>query len=1184
MRLIDNHLDDRSLSDYLARLLPMAGEACIQVAYLRVSGIELLREPLSELARRGGRLRLLTCGDFSQTEPEALRFLRELGGRTEVRMVSSSGLQGFHPKCYLLTSGRYSVLVVGSSNFTGGGLRDNVELNLALELPGEHETIVGARRIFDSLWEATPWLSDECFEDYRRFWEQTHNLAGRLIYRVPDTRAVPEGKEGPIVPDYVDPGELQPGDLVRFNGSEGDVITVTRLGERWSVKVSVRGVGTQTLLSPPTCFERVETPLSRLAQMDFDTAEQFDLLVDATRLSLAYEYDRLVSLSNSRAKLEPYQVAAVHKVVSAWEPRFLIADDVGLGKTVEAGMVIKELMARHRADRVLIVCPAGLTYQWEREMQDKFDERFERLTSADLRKWRSTRPAGEPLSARYPRAIVSVDTAKPRQEGNNAPDFAEAHWDVVVIDEAHKVSQHGCGEELNERYKLARDISPACDALLLLSATPHDGDPHAFLSLLQHLDPLRFDGVEEVTPAALEPIMVRRGKGDIRRDDGSPLFRPRWVDTTEVKFTKEELHLYEEVTKYVREGYQAASAQRDNAVGFLMVLLQKRMVSSVAAIRRSLERRLMALENPNAAALRASELRELRDREDDEEALSDERREELQQRLEEARLRADSPAHKAEVRRVRELVKLARKIAVDTKARELRSFVEGVLKRAPEEKVLVFTEYTDTLDYLRDEVLGKDFGPIAQIYGSMSMEERQQAEEEFAGPGCHLMLATDAAGEGLNLQFCHIMVNYELPWNPNRIEQRIGRLHRYGQDHDVHVYNIQVTNTREGIILTRLLRKVKTIEEQLGGYAPNILGLSASAQADNLNKLSDLIIHAIAQDTPPEVTAGHVEQALEARRQMGAQIESSLFQPLRHFDKGEADRVIRRSAETMPTNADIESFVRRYFRLHQGRVANTRTPRVVRLSTPPRVRYGERVLDTYPRATFDKATAFAQKARDLQFIAFGHPLLTAIIRHCRSRVPGLRGATTAKLLSTEELGAEAGLLCVYTLRFADAHDQTIGETLVPVFVDAAGRVDADAGQRLLRAEGTAVAEPDALERVAKLLPLAEDLERLASAKAADVAQDEFLRLSSEREKQADASVESLEHFRAAKADRLRGAVLQYQQRLLAGDDMDIAIRRAEYELSQLEQDCARRLAQIEARRSVQHHAPELLSVAVLVAE
>ena len=402
-----------------------------------------------------------------------------------------------------------------------------------------------------------------------------------------------------------------------------------QLGDRWSVvRLSVQGVGTRTLLSPPTQFQRVETPTTRAKRLDFDSPDAFDLLTEATRLSLAYEHDRLVSLSNSRTKLEPYQVAAVHKVVAAWEQRFLIADDVGLGKTVEAGMVVKELKARHRADKVLIICPAGLALQWQREMSEKFDERFDILSSSDLRQWRSTRPAGEPLSVKYPHAIVSIDAAKPREDENNAPDFTEAHWDVVIIDEAHKVAQHGVGQELIARYKLARDIAPACDSLLLLSGTPHDGDPFAFHSLLDCLDPLRFPNPENIKPSELEPIMVRRSKADIRKEDGTPLFRPRWVETTEVEFTPAELHLYNEVTDYVREGYRTATELKETAVGFLMVLLQKRMVSSIAAIRRSLERRLLALEHPEAAVLPASELRELKDRDDDEEALTDARREE----------------------------------------------------------------------------------------------------------------------------------------------------------------------------------------------------------------------------------------------------------------------------------------------------------------------------------------------------------------------------------------------------------------------------------------------------------------------------------------------------------------------------------------------------------------------------
>lgn len=442
----------------------------------------------------------------------------------------------------------------------------------------------------------------------------------------------------------------------------------------------------------------------------------------------------------------------------------------------------------------------------------------------------------------------------------------------------------------------------------------------------------------------------------------SPLFPPRWVTTTEVTFTLEELELYHRVTDYVREGYRAATALKDPAVGFFMVLLQKRMVSSIAAIRKSLERRLIALEHPEAAVLTPAELRELREREDDEEALFDERQEELQRKLERARLKLSTLEHREEIRRVKELLELAKRIRVDSKAKELRQFVSGLLDKDPHEKRLIFTEYTDTLDYLRDEVL-RDVGPMAQIYGSMNPEERQAEEEKFQRPDVHLMLATDAAGEGLNLQFSHLMINYELPWNPNRIEQRIGRLHRYGQQREVRVYKMQVINTREGIILTRLLEKLRTIERQLGGYAPNILGLTTRDMGGNLNRLSDLIMNAIAEDTPPEVTADHIEQVMEERRRMYDQIERRLFMPLRHFDKGEADRVIAHSQALTPSNADIEAFVRRYCDAHGGKIENTRQNGVVCIRTPRHLVDGRSVLDEYARVTFDKETAFRHKRR-----------------------------------------------------------------------------------------------------------------------------------------------------------------------------------------------------------------------------
>jgi superfamily II DNA/RNA helicase len=978
------------------------------------------------------------------------------------------------------------------------------------------------------------------------------------------------------------PAELSTGELVSFNSQEGEIISTAQIGDRWSVKLSVQGIGTKTLLCPPTEFRRLDTPITRLKRFDFDSPTEFDLLTEATRLSLAYEYDRLVSLSNSRTKLEPYQVAAVHKVLSGWEQRVLVADDVGLGKTIEAGMIIKELKARHRADRILIITPAGLVPQWRREMRDKFDERFEVLRSEDLREWRNTRPAGEPLSARYPHAIVSIDAAKPRENESNAPDFTESHWDAVIIDEAHKVAQHGQGRELTDRYKLARDIAPSSDGLLLLSATPHDGDPEAFYSLLGLLDPLRFSSADAVTPEGLDPIMVRRSKNDIRKDDGTPLFPPRWVDTTKVEFTRSELGLYNEVTDYVREGYRAATALKENAVGFLMVLLQKRMVSSIAAIRCSLQRRLLALEHPEAAVMSPSELRELKDREQDESSLPDARRQELQQKLESARLKLTTRQHQEEIKRVRNLLGLANNIKVDSKAGELVKFLEGVFAKAPEEKVLIFTEYKDTLDYLKNEVL-KGFGPLAEIHGGMEMEERVRQEEYFKKPEVRLMVATDAAGEGLNLQFCHLMINYELPWNPNRIEQRIGRLHRYGQEHDVRVYNLQVLNTREGVILERLINKIKTIEKQLGGYAPNILGMSSSSDGSDFDKLSDLIVSAIADDTPPQVTAKHIEQVIESRRQMYDRLENDLFMPLHRFDKGKADALIARSREMTPSGADIEKFVRRYFELHRGKVENTRHKGVVRLRPPRHLADSKSVLDEYPAATFDRETAFKYKASDVQFIAFGHPLLDAIIQDCRSRIPRLRGAVTVKPVDQAVLNSPAGVLFNFTLRYSDPQDKTLAEELLPLLVTQDGDVDAERGKQFLGLNGTSFPDPRHNPQVMKIVRSWETLDTLAQGAAAKIAEENFARIRKRLEHQAQASRYSLDRFREAKANRLKRALEDYDQRQNAGEDMEIAIRRAKHELDQLEADVERREKEIDARRQVQANAPALLNIALLIA-
>jgi hypothetical protein len=322
-----------------------------------------------------------------------------------------------------------------------------------------------------------------------------------------------------------------------------------------------------------------------------------------------------------------------------------------------------------------------------------------------------------------------------------------------------------------------------------------------------------------------------------------------------------------------------------------------------------------------------------------------------------------------------------------------------------------------------------------------------------------------------------------------------------------------------------LLEKLKTIERQLGGYAPNILGLTTRDVGVNLNRLSDLIMNAIAEDTPPEVMADHLEQVMEERRRMHDQIENSLFMPLRHFDKGEADRVIARSHALTPSNAAIEAFVRQYCDAHGGKIENTRQKGVVRIRTPRELVDGKTVLEEYARATFDKETAFRHKPKDVQFIAFGHPLLEMMIRHCRDQSGGLHGIACVKRLSTTTLRAPGEVLCNCTVRYADAHDHTFFEELFPVFVSVDGEASLERGRALVHEVGGEVPNPQDDERVAELVTLLDDLEHAAQQAAAGEAECGYQRLQAEINRQADACLESLEKFREAKRQRLQLSIL-----------------------------------------------------------
>jgi superfamily II DNA or RNA helicase len=974
------------------------------------------------------------------------------------------------------------------------------------------------------------------------------------------------------------PPDIQPGDRVRVGGRVGDVIRVESMGSSTQYTIFFEGERPRPILVPPNTIEKISNPLDQARGGRFDPPWKFELLSQATRLSLAYEHHHLLSLSNSRTDLQPYQVEAVYQILGATRQRFLIADEVGLGKTIEAGMVLKELEARGRAERVLIVTPAPLTDQWRRELREKFGFRVIHYDSSLVSELRKFLSKSENPWNYHQRIVTSMDYVK---QDHVLPELEQADpWDVMIFDEAHNLSVTRYGTDVNrtQRYRMADAITPNSDALFLLTATPHKGDNFAFWNLIKLLDPYLFPTVDHLDPDRVADLMIRRIKDNLRDKDGEPVFRPREVEIIPVEYTDEEMALYEAVTRYVAEEFNLARSRDHRTVGFAMIVLQKRMVSSIAAIRKSLARRVRRLLEEREVSLSEQEEADLESLIEEPGTLTEERAEELTERLEQLTLHTGPGLHQ-EISRLNELHQMAEALETDSKAARLVEFVEGVLEEDPEEKIIIFTEYRDTLDYLYQRLVdaGMAEEQIAQIYGGTSMEERRAQEEYFAQPGVNVLLATDAASEGINLQFCHILVNYELPWNPNRIDQRIGRVHRYGQDRDVRIYNMLVKGTREGYIFNVLQGKIHMIKRQLQGQVTDVLGTFM----DGVD-LTEIIMDAVSGNTEIEVTEQHLEEAIQERLRTWEQVQSRFLMPLRDFDLDTIQNVIERSDEVTVSNADIEQFVRAYFDAHGGEIENTRYKNIYRLTAPRLLAAYPDVKTKYERVAFQKDDARRFRPDEVDFIAFGHPLLEAIITECRKRDEGFGGAASVRCMP-RDIDADDGILFNFILRYTDASGEVLSEDFLPVFVTAQGEVRPEIGQTLidhpLQVDDAIPADsPSAVEMRDNL----DRLHAIAFEYAQDQSQEHGAQVSEKRERDVRIQIEDLNRWRRARSQVHHQRLREYRQRLAEGEDMNVAIRREERLLQDLEEKYEERKANLESQRTVVSQAPELLNLSFVV--
>ena len=734
----------------------------------------------------------------------------------------------------------------------------------------------------------------------------------------------------------------------------------------------------------------------------------FKLTSEARRIQLAYLFDPLLAVHISLVEPLPHQITAVYESMLPRQPlRFLLADDPGAGKTIMAGLLLKELAARGDLQRCMIVCPGHLVEQWQDEMDQKFHIPFEILTRDKLEASRTGNWFSE-----NPLAICRLDQLS-RSEEIQAK-LKGADWDLVICDEAHKMSATYFGNEikLTKRYKLGRLLSSLTRHFLLLTATPHNGKEADFQLFMALLDGDRFEGRfrDGIHTTDTSDLMRRLVKEDLVKFDGRPLFPERYAYTVNYTLSDPEAELYEAVTSYVRDEFNRAERLQDDKrkynVGFALMVLQRRLASSPEAIYQSLKRRRERLERrveEEQLLQRGEQVRRSREEdlpsweEDDLEDLPETELEELEDQIVDRASAARTIEElKEEIRILNGLEKSAKVLrdsGVDRKWDELSQLLQDNRDMLDAEgnrrKMIIFSEHRDTVTYLQKRIQSLLCSPerVITITGGMGREQRKNAEMAFTqNKEVFILVATDAAGEGINLQRAHLMVNYDLPWNPNRIEQRFGRIHRIGQTEVCHLWNLVARETREGAVYHRLLEKLNAEREALGGQVFDVLGRMTFEN----KPLRSLLIEAIRYGEQPEVRDRlnrvvdsaldqiHLADLLEERALVHDSMDTRKVQHIRE----EMERVDARRLQPHY----IEAFFLAAFPRLGGTIKRREVGRYEINHVPLAIRSRDRVIGSrvaiipkYERITFAKELVSIPGKPKAEFVCPGHPLLDTVI-------------------------------------------------------------------------------------------------------------------------------------------------------------------------------------------------------------
>lgn len=947
----------------------------------------------------------------------------------------------------------------------------------------------------------------------------------------------------------------------------------------------------------------------------------FRLVSEARRIRLAYLFDPLLAVHTSLVDPLPHQITAVYGEMLRRQPlRYLLADDPGAGKTIMAGLFIKELLARGDLHRCLVVCPGMLVEQWQDELKSKFHLYFDILTNDKLEAAKTGNWFRE-----TPLAICRLDKLSRDEDAQAKLEATE--WDLVVVDEAHKMSATFFGREVKytKRYRLGQLVSPLTRHLLLMTATPHNGKEEDFQLFLALLDGDRFEGRfrDGVHVVDTSDLMRRMVKEQLVKFDGKPLFPERRAETIDYKLSDGEAKLYQAVTTYVREEFNRADALqsegRKGTVGFALTILQRRLASSPEAIYRSLQRRRERLERrlreerlakrarwddqDEANLPRLSNEEDWEDLADAPEGELEDAEEQIVDQATAARTIEELEVEISILQRLESLALTVRNSSQDRKWEELRDLLQNNLRLVQPDghrrKLIVFTEQRDTLTYLAAKIrdlLGKEEA-VVTIHGGMGREERRNAQTKFSQEKETLVLvATDAAGEGINLIRAHLMVNYDLPWNPNRLEQRFGRIHRIGQTEVCTMWNLVAGETREGDVYHLLLQKIEREQEALQGRVFDVLGRVKFED----RSLRELLVEAIRYGEDPEVRArltravdqaldrDHLEKLLAEHALARSSMAPSKVQEIREqMDRAEARRLQPHFIESY----FLEAFRRLGGTIHEReprRYEITHVPGPVR-SRDRQIGVGDAVLTRYERVTFEKSLISLHGKPFAEFVCPGHPLLDAATDLIWERNADLlkRGAT---LVDEDDPGEDIRVLCYLEHSIQDARVDSgrrriVSKRLQFVDIDSAGKVRSVGDAPYLDLRPSKDEERALIESALKSQGWLKDNveERALSYAVQDLAPEHLREVKSRKEAWVDKTV-------AAVKDRLtkeinfwdRRAVQLAEQERAGRANAKINSQKAQQRADELQTRLERRLKELEQERRLAPLAPIVVGGALVV--